>query len=181
MAHWDITVRSWVEQSLHEGKLKLVVCTSSLDLGVDFRPVDSSRSDRKSERCFLDLFSEPSSWPSARICPQRSFFVLPMPWNWSKLPPCEMLSKIKKWSLSFLQSWPMNVLIQFFGTLAVGEGFDREHAYRVAKRTRTFSQLSEEEMDWMIDFITKGGNSLGSYEDFLKVSLQEDGLFPSHQ
>jgi ATP-dependent Lhr-like helicase len=32
-------------------------------------------------------------------------------------------------------------------------------------------------MDWMIDFITKGGNSLRSYEDFLKVSLQEDGLF----
>src|SRR5690606_135273 len=33
-------VRNWVEEALHEGKLKAVVCTSSLDLGVDFRPVD---------------------------------------------------------------------------------------------------------------------------------------------
>src|SRR5690606_11868509 len=33
-------VRLWVEEALHEGRLKAVVCTSSLDLGVDFRPVD---------------------------------------------------------------------------------------------------------------------------------------------
>ena len=30
-----------VEQALHAEALKVVVCTSSLDLGVDFRPVDS--------------------------------------------------------------------------------------------------------------------------------------------
>src|SRR6185369_728847 len=34
-------LRSWVEESLHSGKLKAVVCTSSLDLGVDFRPVET--------------------------------------------------------------------------------------------------------------------------------------------
>src|SRR5690606_15450940 len=34
-------IRSWVEEQLHEGKLKAVVCTSSLDLGVDFRPVET--------------------------------------------------------------------------------------------------------------------------------------------
>ena len=36
----DMEVRAWVENALHEGKLKCVICTSSLDLGVDFRPVD---------------------------------------------------------------------------------------------------------------------------------------------
>ena len=34
-------LRLWVEDSLHTGKLKAVVCTASLDLGVDFRPVDT--------------------------------------------------------------------------------------------------------------------------------------------
>ena len=36
----DSKIRAWVENALHEGILKVVVCTSSLDLGVDFRPVD---------------------------------------------------------------------------------------------------------------------------------------------
>lgn len=36
----DLKVRAWVEENLHLGRLKCVVCTSSLDLGVDFRPVD---------------------------------------------------------------------------------------------------------------------------------------------
>ena len=34
-------IRMWVEDALHQGNLKLVVCTSSLDLGVDFAPVES--------------------------------------------------------------------------------------------------------------------------------------------
>ena len=37
----DKDLRSWVEQALHDEKLKLVVCTSSLDLGVDFQPVET--------------------------------------------------------------------------------------------------------------------------------------------
>jgi ATP-dependent Lhr-like helicase len=43
MHHGSISqeLRSWVEDQLHEGKLKAVVCTSSLDLGVDFRPVET--------------------------------------------------------------------------------------------------------------------------------------------
>ena len=34
-------LRIWVEEALHAQKLKAVVCTASLDLGVDFRPVDT--------------------------------------------------------------------------------------------------------------------------------------------
>ena len=37
----DADVRVWVEEQLHAGTLKVVVCTASLDLGVDFRPVDT--------------------------------------------------------------------------------------------------------------------------------------------
>jgi ATP-dependent Lhr-like helicase len=37
----DNEFRNWVEQALHAEALKVVVCTSSLDLGVDFRPVDT--------------------------------------------------------------------------------------------------------------------------------------------
>ena len=40
----DQSVRTWVEESLHLGKLKLVVCTSSLDLGVDFNIIKKAGS-----------------------------------------------------------------------------------------------------------------------------------------
>ena len=43
MHHGSISreLRDWVEGALHDGTLKAVVCTSSLDLGVDFRPVET--------------------------------------------------------------------------------------------------------------------------------------------
>ena len=37
----DMELRTWVEDNLHTGNLKAVVCTASLDLGVDFRPVET--------------------------------------------------------------------------------------------------------------------------------------------
>ena len=37
----DMELRTWMEDNLHTGKLKAVVCTASLDLGVDFRPVET--------------------------------------------------------------------------------------------------------------------------------------------
>ena len=172
----DITVRSWVEQSLHEGKLKLVVCTSSLDLGVDFRPVDRviQIGSPKGVSRFIQRAGRAGHQPGL---PSEIFFV---PTNALELIEAAALRDAiekKEMESQFPPVLTYDVLIQFLVTLAVGEGFDRDQAYQVAKRTRTFSQLSEDEMDWMIDFITKGGNSLGSYEDFLKVSLQEDGLF----
>jgi len=172
----DITVRSWVERSLHEGKLKLVVCTSSLDLGVDFRPVDRvvQIGSPKGVSRFIQRAGRAGHQPGL---PSEIFFV---PTNALELIEAAALRDAiekKEMESQFPPVLTYDVLIQFLVTLAVGVGFDRDQAYQVAKRTRTFSQLSEEEMDWMIDFITKGGNSLGSYEDFLKVSLQEDGLF----
>ena len=36
----DRKLRTWVEDAMREHKLRCVVCTSSLDLGVDFTSVD---------------------------------------------------------------------------------------------------------------------------------------------
>jgi ATP-dependent Lhr-like helicase len=37
----DAHLRIWIEENLSSGKLKAVVSTSSLDLGIDFKPVDT--------------------------------------------------------------------------------------------------------------------------------------------
>ncbi|SFN84723.1 ATP-dependent helicase Lhr and Lhr-like helicase [Algoriphagus ornithinivorans] len=172
----DMSVRSWVEEALHEGKLKLVVCTSSLDLGVDFRPVDKviQIGSPKGVARFMQRAGRAGHQPGV---PSEVYFV---PTNSLELIEAAALRDAMENEAiesQFAPILPYDVLIQFLVTLAVGEGFAPEKIYPIVKRTYSFSNLSKEEMAWAMDFITKGGNSLGSYEDFLKVSQDEDGLY----
>ena len=172
----DNSVRTWVENALHEGKLKLVVCTSSLDLGVDFRPVDRviQVGSPKGVSRFVQRAGRAGHQPGL---PSEIYFV---PTNALELIEAAALrDAIEKEEAEsqFPPELPYDVLIQFLVTLAVGKGFDRDFIFPIVKRTLSFRNLSPDEMTWAMDFITKGGNSLGSYEDFLKVSEEEDGLF----
>jgi ATP-dependent Lhr-like helicase len=172
----DMKVRAWVEDSLHEGRLKLVVCTSSLDLGVDFRPVDRviQVGSPKGVARFIQRAGRAGHQPGL---PSEIFFV---PTNSLELIEAAALrNAIESESLEsqFPPEMPYDVLIQFLVTLAVGVGFRKEDVYPIVKNTFSFKDLSSEEMDWIIRFITQGGDSLSSYEDFLKVVLDEDGLY----
>jgi ATP-dependent Lhr-like helicase len=172
----DNTVRAWVENALHEGKLKLVVCTSSLDLGVDFRPVDRviQVGSPKGVSRFVQRAGRAGHQPGL---PSEIFFV---PTNALELIEAAALrDAIEKEEVEsqFPPVLPYDVLIQFLVTLAVGSGFDPAVIFPIAKRTLSFRELTWEEMNWMMDFVTKGGASLGSYEDYQKVVQDEDGLF----
>ena len=172
----DMSVRAWVENALHEGILKLVVCTSSLDLGVDFRPVDRviQVGSPKGVSRFVQRAGRAGHQPGL---PSEIFFV---PTNALELVEAAALrNAIEKEEMEsqYTPELPYDVLIQFLVTLAVGEGFDPEFIFPLVKRTRSFSKLNEEEKQWIMDFITKGGASLGNYEDFLKVVQDEDGLY----
>ncbi len=172
----DMSVRIWVEDSLHHGKLKLVVCTSSLDLGVDFRPVDRviQVGSPKGVSRFVQRAGRAGHQPGM---PSEIFFV---PTNALELIEAAALREAiaeGEMESQFPPILPYDVLIQFLVTLAVGEGLDAEKTYELVKKTRSFADLSRSEMAWMIDFITKGGSSLGSYEEFLKVQLEEDGIY----
>ncbi|WP_026967461.1 ligase-associated DNA damage response DEXH box helicase [Algoriphagus terrigena] len=172
----DNSVRAWVENALHEGKLKLVVCTSSLDLGVDFRPVDRviQVGSPKGVARFVQRAGRAGHQPGL---PSEIFFV---PTNSLELIEAAALrDAIDKGEVEsqFPPVLPYDVLIQFLVTLAVGSGFDPDSIFPVVKRTLSFRDLTWEEMNWMMDFITKGGASLGSYEDYLKVVQDEEGIY----
>jgi ATP-dependent helicase Lhr and Lhr-like helicase len=172
----DNSVRAWVENALNEGKLKLVVCTSSLDLGVDFRPVDRviQVGSPKGVSRFVQRAGRAGHQPGL---PSMVYFV---PTNSLELIEAAALrDAIEKEEAEsqFPPELPYDVLIQFLVTLAVGIGYDPEQIYPIVKRTYSFRDLTKEEMNWVMDFITKGGSSLGSYEDFLKVVEDSDGLF----
>jgi ATP-dependent helicase Lhr and Lhr-like helicase len=172
----DTSVRAWVENALHEGVLKLVVCTSSLDLGVDFRPVDRviQVGSPKGVSRFVQRAGRAGHQPGL---PSEIYFV---PTNSLELIEAAALRSAiehEEMESQFTPELPYDVLIQFLVTLAVGDGFDPKVIFPIVKKTASFCKLSDLEIQWVMDFITKGGTSLGSYEDFLKVVEDEDGKY----
>jgi ATP-dependent Lhr-like helicase len=172
----DSQIRTWVENALHDGVLKVVICTSSLDLGVDFRPVDRviQIGSPKGVSRFVQRAGRAGHQPGL---PSLVFFV---PTNALELIEAAALRHaIEQDDLEsqFPPSLPYDVLIQFLVTLAVGEGFEPDSLYEIVKRTESYATLSPEEYQWTLDFITKGGSSLGNYDDFLKVVVEEDGMY----
>ena len=171
----DHDIRQWVEDALHEGKLKCVVCTSSLDLGVDFRPVDTviQVGGPKGVSRFQQRAGRSGHQPGAI---SRIYFV---PTHSLELIEGTALRKAIKES-RFESRKPleksMDVLIQYLVTLAVSGGFKPRNVLSEVKTTYAFRLLTAEEWQWALDFITTGGKSLGAYDEFARV-YDDDGIY----
>lgn len=172
----DRKVREWVEASLHEGSLKAVVCTSSLDLGVDFSPVDTviQIGSPKGVARFLQRAGRsghsPGSKSSIYFVPTHALELIEASALKSAVNDLEIESRdpILK---------PYDVLIQYLVTLAVSDGFLPEEIYNEVKNTFAYQTISDSEWDWILTFITTGGKSLTRYEEYSKVIINEDGLY----
>lgn len=178
MHHGSISgeVRAWVEDALHAGTLKAVVCTSSLDLGVDFRPVEQiiQIGSPKGVARFLQRAGRSGHQPDAV---SRIYFL---PTHALELMEASALRKATE--ASFLESKQpvvraFDVLCQYLVTLAVGEGLDEEQTYREVLSTHCYESLSRDEWGWVMNFITEGGLSLQAYDEFKKLELGADGLY----
>lgn len=171
----DNELRNWVEQALHAEALKLVVCTSSLDLGVDFRPVDTivQVGSPKGVSRFMQRAGRSGHRPGDT---SLAYFV---PTHSLELLEGAALKQAIKQGI-FESRDPillaMDVLIQYMVTLAVSDGFRAEELYNEVKSTYAFADLSREEFGKLLDFITNGGKTLAAYDEFLKVEI-ENGLY----
>ncbi|MCH7400443.1 ligase-associated DNA damage response DEXH box helicase [Belliella kenyensis] len=172
----DLKVRSWVEESLHQGKLKLVVCTSSLDLGVDFRPVEAviQVGSPKGVARFVQRAGRSGHQPGK---PSIIYFVPTNSLEFLEVAALREAVNSEKIEDIHAPLLSYDVLIQFLITLAVGEGFYPSEAYKVIKSCFTFSALDQEAFNWILNFITQGGDSLQRYDEFSKVEILEDGLY----
>lgn len=171
----DNELRNWVEQALHAQALKVVVCTSSLDLGVDFRPVDTviQVGSPKGVARFMQRAGRSGHHPGAV---SRAYFV---PTHSLELLEGAALKQAIKEGI-FESRDPlllaMDVLIQYMVTLAVSDGFRADELYREVITTFAFADLKRSEFNQLLDFITTGGKTLAQYDEFLKVEV-ENGLF----
>jgi ATP-dependent Lhr-like helicase len=172
-------LRRWVEDALHEGTLKAVVCTSSLDLGVDFRPVETvvQVGSPKGVARFLQRAGRSGHGPGEI---SKIYFL---PTHSLELVEAAALKQaINDQHIESREPLMLcfDVLIQFLGTLSVSEGFNPEELFPVIRSTYCFSDMTMEEWQQVLMFITTGGNALYQYDEYKKVELDADGLYRMH-
>ncbi len=179
----DRELRDWVEEALHQARLKVVVCTSSLDLGVDFRPVETvvQVGSPKGLARFLQRAGRSGHRPGAT---SRIFFL---PVHALELVEAAALKEAadshgqQRNDLLLESRLPLtlsfDVLVQYLVTLAVSEGFTEEATLAEIRSTYCFAGLTHAQWQWCLQFVTHGGESLNAYEEFEKVWRTETGHY----
>lgn len=163
-------LRFWVEENLHTGKLKAVVCTASLDLGVDFRPVETviQVGSPKGVARFLQRAGRSGHRPGE----VSKIYFLPT----HSLELIEAAALKEATENKLIESREprilcFDVLIQYLSTLAISDGFYPDKIYKEIKSTYCYREITEEEWQQILHFITFGGIALQQYDDYKKVEI----------
>ncbi len=181
MHHGSINkeTRQWVEQAIRNESLKAVVCTSSLDLGVDFAPVETvvQIGGTKGIARFLQRAGRSGHRPG------EESVIYFLPTHALELVEASALQQAVKQNavedrIPYLNSF--DVLLQYLTTLAVSDGFYPKAIYKEVRNTFCFQGVTEEQWQWILNFLVLGSQSLQSYDEYKKVEVEEDGLFKVH-
>ncbi len=161
--------RDWVEEGLKKGSLKAVVCTSSLDLGVDFLPVERVL-QIGSPKGVARLLQRAGRSGHA---PGRASRVTLVPTHTLELVEAaavrDAVGKKRIESRRSLDA-PLDVLAQHCVTVALGGGFLPDDLLAEVRETAAYEHLSDENWAWVLDFIRRGGPSLTAYPGFRRVA-----------
>jgi ATP-dependent helicase Lhr and Lhr-like helicase len=168
--------RDWVERALKDGRLKAVVCTSSLDLGVDFLPVER-------------VLQIGSAKGVARLM-QRAGRSGHAPGRVSRvtLVPTHSLELIEAIAAQDAVAQrhiepresphkPLDVLVQHLVSIALGGGFVPEDLYEEVRGAWAYRDLTPEDWMWALAFVRHGGLSLTAYPDYRRVEPDEKGVW----
>lgn len=171
----DMELRNWIEENLHTGNLKAVVCTASLDLGVDFRPVETviQVGSPKGVSRFLQRAGRSGHSPDAI---SKIFFL---PTHSLELVEAAALKTAIADGLIEAREPRLlcyDVLLQYLNTIAISDGFRAEETFAEITATYCYRELQPDDWHQILHFITEGGQAMSQYDDFKKVEV-EDGLF----
>ncbi|MGZ8273515.1 MAG: ligase-associated DNA damage response DEXH box helicase [Burkholderiaceae bacterium] len=169
-------VREWVELGLKDGRLKAVVATSSLDLGVDFLPVERVL-QIGSPKGVARLLQRAGRSGHAPGRPSRVTLV---PTNTLELVEAKAaqhaLAERRIESRSAPER-PLDVLVQHLVTIAVGTGFSADELRAEVQDTWSYRGLGDEEWNWALDFVGRGGAALRMYPEYHRVVRDEAGMY----
>lgn len=172
----DTAVRQWVEDGLRRGTLRAVVCTSSLDLGVDFTAVDMviQIGSPKGAARLLQRAGRSGHRPDAT---SHLAFVPTNAIELIELAAAQTAIKQGRLEARALLPKPLDVLSQHVVTLAIGGGFDGNELLAEIRTCRAYRDLTDVEWSWVLDFVVRGGSSLDAYPEFKRVIQDGDRYF----
>ncbi len=169
-------VRDWVENGLKQGRLKAVVCTSSLDLGVDFLPVERvlQIGSAKGVARLLQRAGRSGHAPGrtsrATLVPTHALELL---------EAAALQDAVAAGRIEARQSphQPLDVLVQHLVSMALGGGFRPDELLHEIRSTWAYRDLSEAQWRWALAFVRQGGESLSAYPDYQRVEPDEEGVW----
>ena len=169
----DRRTRDFVEQGLRDGALRCVVATSSLDLGVDFAPVDRvlQVGSPKGVARLVQRAGRSGHRPGA---PSRVTCVPTQALELVETAAARDGIESGETEQRLPVERPLDVLVQHVVTVAIGGGFVEEELLREVRGTRAYAGLLDDEWRWTMDFVTRGGEALGAYPEYSRVVREGD-------
>jgi ATP-dependent Lhr-like helicase len=167
--------RRFVEDSLRDGTLKCVVCTSSLDLGVDFPTVDRvlQVSSPKGVARLVQRAGRSGHQPGAvsrvTCVPAHAIELIEAAATRSAMQKNHIEPREPVINA-------LDVLVQHLVTVGLGGGFT-DALYDEVRTTVGFRHLSQAEWQWALDFVMRGGDSLKQYERYNRIERTDDGRY----
>ena len=171
----DPSVREWVELGLKEGRLKAVVATSSLDLGVDFLPVERVL-QIGSAKGIARLLQRAGRSGHAPGRPSRITLVPTNTLELVEAVAARRAAQQGRIEKRATPEKPFDVLVQHLVTVALGGGFTADALYGEVTAAHAYRALARDEFDWALAFVERGGSSLGAYPEYHRVQLV-DGVY----
>jgi len=172
----DKEVREWVERGLKEGRLKAVVATSSLDLGVDFLPVERVL-QIGSPKGVARLLQRAGRSGHAPGRPSRVTIVPTHTLELVEAAAARSAVAAGRVESRRAPEKPLDVLVQHLVTLALGTGFRGHEALAEIRGAWSYRSLTDEEFAWALDFVGRGGEALRAYPEYRRVVPDADGVF----
>jgi len=169
-------VRDWVELGLKQGALKAVVCTSSLDLGVDFLPVErvlqigSPKGVARLMQRAGRSGHAPGRTSRVTLVPTHSVEVV-------EAAAAQVAIAERRIEARSAPHRPLDVLVQHLVSMALGGGFRPDELYAEVRQAWSYRELTDEHWQWALAFVRHGGHSLTAYPDYQRVEPDETGLW----
>jgi ATP-dependent Lhr-like helicase len=171
----DRKTRDWVESAMRAGTLRCVVATSSLDLGVDFTPVDRvlQIGSPKGVARLLQRAGrsghQPGETSRVTCVPTNALELLEVAAVRDGMESGAIEARLPV-------ERPLDVLAQHLVTVALGGGFVADELLAEVRSTRAYAELADDEWAWALDFVTTGGETLSAYPEYARVQV-EDGVY----
>ncbi len=168
--------RSRVEKGLVSGEVKWVVCTSSLDLGIDFPKVEkviqigSAKSVSRLLQRAGRAGHKPGGISKILFVPTHAFEIF-------EYLALEMAIDEKKYDEEIPPVNSYDVLAQFLISFALLNGLDVKKAFQLATSTHSFKDLTYEQFERILSYIENGGQSLKRYPQYHRVKKFKDKYY----